>query len=173
MVKFDLVKKYEGQIDLLPSRSTADSAGYDMVAARDYEIPPYDHYFTLPGDEVLLTLSEIADWTKANGTRPTLVSTGVKVYLEPGQYLKLVSRSSFPLKYLLLCANSEGIIDRDYADNPDNEGEIFFQMINLSPYPIKIKRGEKICQGIICEYKITDDDAATGARIGGFGSTGV
>ena len=30
-------------------------------------------------------------------------------------------------------ANGVGIIDADYYNNPDNEGEIFFQLINLSP----------------------------------------
>ena len=63
------------------------------------------------------------------------------------------------------------IIDADYCDNPDNEGEIFFQLINLSPFAIKLNRGDKIGQGIIKTYGITDDDSATGERLGGFGST--
>lgn len=63
------------------------------------------------------------------------------------------------------------IIDADYADNPDNEGEIFFQVINFSPFPIIIKKGEIIGQGIIQKYYTTDDDNATGDRLGGFGST--
>ena len=63
------------------------------------------------------------------------------------------------------------IIDADYYNNPDNEGEIFFQLINLSPYNIILKKGEKIGQGIIKPYLTTEDDAATGDRLGGFGST--
>ena len=63
------------------------------------------------------------------------------------------------------------IIDADYYNNPDNEGEIFFQLINLSPYNIILKKGEKIGQGIIKQYLSTEDDAATGDRLGGFGST--
>ena len=63
------------------------------------------------------------------------------------------------------------IIDADYYNNPDNEGEIFFQLINLSPYNIILKKGEKIGQGIIKQYLTTEDDAATGDRLGGFGST--
>ena len=63
------------------------------------------------------------------------------------------------------------IIDADYADNPDNEGAIFFQVINLSPFPIKLKKGDIIGQGIIHKYEITDGDTATGNRVGGFGST--
>jgi dUTP pyrophosphatase len=35
-------------------------------------------------------------------------------------------RSSSPLKYWIMLANGVGIIDADYYNNPDNEGEIFF-----------------------------------------------
>lgn len=63
------------------------------------------------------------------------------------------------------------IIDADYCDNPDNEGEIFFQFINLSPFAIQLKRGDKLGQGIIHTYGVVDNDAATGERKGGLGST--
>ena len=63
------------------------------------------------------------------------------------------------------------IIDKDYVDNPDNEGEIFFQVINLSPFPIKIEAGDIIGQGIIKRYEKTEDDNPGGKRKGGFGST--
>lgn len=63
------------------------------------------------------------------------------------------------------------IIDSDYADNPDNEGHIYFQIINLSPFDIQLKKGDIIGQGIIKKYLTTDDDTASGKRVGGFGST--
>lgn len=63
------------------------------------------------------------------------------------------------------------IIDADYYNNPDNEGEIFFQIINLSPFNILLHKGDKIGQGIIHKYIKTDDDVENGDRIGGFGST--
>ena len=63
------------------------------------------------------------------------------------------------------------IIDADYADNPDNEGEIFFQFYNLSPFDIVLNKGDIIGQGIIKPFLTTDDDAANGKRVGGFGST--
>ena len=63
------------------------------------------------------------------------------------------------------------VIDADYADNPDNEGEIFFQLYNLSPFDIVLNKGDIIGQGIIKPFLTTDDDAATGKRVGGFGST--
>ena len=81
-------------------------------------------------------------------------------------------RSSTPLKYWLICGNGVGIIDADYCDNPDNEGEIFFQLINLSPFPIKLKKGDIIGQGIVKRYLTTTDEVNNFAvRTGGFGST--
>jgi dUTP pyrophosphatase len=70
-----------------------------------------------------------------------------------------------------MMGNSIGVIDADYYDNPDNEGEIFFQIYNLSPFNIQIKKGEAIGQAIILPYGVTEDDVAGGERTGGFGST--
>lgn len=63
------------------------------------------------------------------------------------------------------------IIDADYYNNPDNEGHIYFQVINLSPISIKIKKGDAIGQGIIMNYNKVYDDHANQLREGGFGST--
>lgn len=181
MIKFEKVSRFK-DIDLpLPTRGTAAAAGYDFVVAEDIIIPAYDPngcglaqtlYKIFPGGRDALTLDEIAMLTKQSQVKPTLVSTGMKCYLEPGTYLELSVRSSTPLKYWLICANSVGIIDADYADNPDNEGEIFFQLINLSPFPIQLKKGDKIGQGIIHRYLTVDnEDPVLTKRVGGFGST--
>ena len=70
-------------------------------------------------------------------------------------------------------ANSTGIIDADYADNEDNEGEIFFQVINLLPVPLKISKGEIIGQAKFVKFEKTENDAEQEKmdRNGGFGST--
>jgi dUTP pyrophosphatase len=86
-------------------------------------------------------------------------------------YLELSVRSSCPLKHWLILANGVGIIDADYYNNPDNEGHIFFQIINLAPFPITLKKGDAIGQGIFKKYYLTDDDTVQGKRTGGFGST--
>lgn len=80
----------------------------------------------------------------------------------------MVKHKSYRIKSL---QDNKLIIDSDYADNPDNEGHIFFQLINLSPFPIKLQKGDIIGQGIIKHYLTTDDDSAIGERTGGFGST--
>ena len=174
MAKFEIVKKYAGANLSLPVRATANSAGYDFEVAEDIIISPYDiekKKLTREYSNIVYTLDEIKDMTKAYSAKPTLVPTGIKCKMAEDEYLEISVRSSCPLKHWLILANGIGIIDSDYYNNPDNEGEIFFQIINLSPFPIKLKKGDKIGQGIIKKYIITEDDAAVGDRTGGFGST--
>lgn len=176
MIKFEKVSRF-ADVDLpMPSRATTNAAGYDFVVAEDIILVPYSFCNKMlelgsPAPTEIHTLAEVANITKTTKAKPQLVSTGMKCYLPEGYYLELSVRSSTPLKHWILLANSVGIIDGDYVDNEANEGEIFFQLINLTPYPIQLRRGDKIGQGIIKKYEITDDDVAGGVRKGGFGST--
>lgn len=175
MIKFEKVKRFENVDITLPERKTANSAGYDFAVAEDIVIPSYEvmrKTMDIPSSIYdIEDLSTVAAFTKNFKFKPTLVPTGVKCALEPDTYLGLTIRSSSPLKYWLMLANGEGIIDADYYGNEDNDGEIFFQIINLSPFNIQLRKGDIIGQGIIKPYLITDDDAAAGVRKGGFGST--
>ena len=179
MAIFEKVSKYADADLAMPVRKTSLSAGYDLVAAEDYIIPSV---FQLAGEaeglwevenDEFVTLSQMAEFTKLTHYRPTLVSTGMKCKLDQGTFLQLSVRSSTPLKHWLMLANGVGIIDADYYNNPDNEGEIFLQIYNLSPFNIQIKKGEAIGQGIILPFGITEDDIVMGDRTGGFGSTNV
>ena len=178
MAKFEVVSKYADAGLALPVRKTKDSAGYDLCAAEDTVIPSMwdqlEAMFTAGGGNpaIIKSLSAMADLTKTTKTKIPLVSTGMKCKLDPGTYLELSVRSSTPLKHWLMLANGVGIIDADYYNNPDNEGEIFLQLINVSPFDIRINKGEAIGQGIIKPYLTTEDDMACGERLGGFGSTG-
>ena len=174
MARFEKVTKYKNEDIAMPVRKTVKAAGYDMVAAEDTLVPPYSALMEELKGEVtddVYTLDDLAAITKKFKVKPTLVPTGMKCKLDPGTYLELSVRSSCPLKYWLIMANSVGIIDGDYYNNSDNEGHIYFQMINLSPVPIIIKKGEAIGQGIIKPYLKVEGDNATGLREGGFGST--
>lgn len=187
MAKFEKVSKF-ADIDItLPERKTAFSAGYDMEVAEDIVIPSYHNLMQAMNSVIaqnivfengqivhnIFTLEDMSNITKTLKIKPTLVSTGMKCQLDPDTYLELSVRSSCPLKYWLILANGVGIIDADYYNNPDNEGEIFFQMINLSPYDIQLHKGDIIGQGIIKPYLTTEDDHASGERLGGHGSTSV
>ncbi|MFT8515052.1 dUTP diphosphatase [Schleiferilactobacillus harbinensis] len=95
-----------------------------------------------------------------------LIPTGIKVKLGRYEYLELVSRSSLPRKRHLVMPNSIGIIDSDYYPH-----EIMGQLWNIGQEPAVINAGDRIMQGIFRSYLLTDNDAATGVRSGGFGST--
>ena len=176
MNKFEVVSRFkDSEINLIPTRKTNGSAGYDFYVAEDIIIPPYyvqlDRMAEARNPITSMELEEVATLTKELNARPTLVSSGVKCQLDEGLYLELSTRSSTPLKYWLILANSVGIIDSDYYNNEDNEGEIFFQLINLSPWSIRLKAGDCIGQGIIKQYDLTDNDFTDKIRKGGFGST--
>ena len=184
MAKFELISKYEGydsSVNLFPRRKTAESAGYDFFVAEDTIIPPIEELQNLIFSKVLeetdgyvypVTLDEMGDLTKSLGAKPTLVPTGVKAQLDPGTYLELSVRSSCPLKYWLIMANSVGIIDGDYYNNPDNDGHFILSIINTSNAVQRIPARSRVAQAVFVKYLTVDDDNATGERVGGIGSTG-
>ena len=144
MAKFKVVKRIEEAIKL-PVRSTKYSAGYDFYAVED---------------------------THVSSKGVTYVKTGVKVKLDNDEFLMLCNRSSNPGKKELVLINGVGIIDADYYGNSDNDGEIAFAFQSLNESGSFIKKGDKIGQGIIMKYGVTEDDFPGGTRLGGFGSTG-
>jgi len=145
---FEIAKGFEEKGINLPIRKTKYSAGYDVEAAEDTVIPSFK-----------------------KGINPTLVKTGIKAYMQDDEMLLLYNRSSNPKKKGLILANSVGVVDKDYYGNPDNDGHIMFAFYNIKEEDVLIKKGEAIGQAIFQKYLTTDDDAAEGERIGGFGST--
>ena len=154
---FEIVSKYLNQGLIIPKRATDGSAGYDFSSAVDITIP-----------SIWKQSKEDSDILAS-----TLVATGIKAYMPENEYLMLVNRSSNPLKRNLTLPNGIGIIDSDYYDNPNNEGEIFVQLINYGLKDYEIKKGERIAQGIFSNYQtIDDEEKSLNKRTGGFGSTG-
>ena len=145
---FEIAKGFENLNINLPVRKTKYSAVYDIEAAEDCIIPAFKR-----------------------GAKPTLVKTGLKAYMEDDEMLLLYNRSSNPGKKGLVLANGVGVVDKDYYGNPDNDGAIMFAFFNLKDEDVEIKKGDAIGQGIFQKYFVTDDDIASGERLGGFGST--
>ena len=145
---FEVAKGFEDKEINLPERKTKYSAGYDIEAAEDTIIPSFK-----------------------KGMKPTLVKTGLKVYMRDNEYVMLANRSSNPGKKGLILANSVGIIDKDYYGNQDNDGHVMFAFYNIKEEDIEIKKGECIGQAIFMPFLVTDNDQAEGKRSGGFGST--
>ncbi len=145
---FEIVKGYENKNINIPVRKTSLSAGYDIESAEEIVIPSF-----------------------RMGTKPTLIKTGLKCYMENDEYLMLVNRSSNPVKRGLVLANSVGIIDADYYNNPDNDGHLMYAFYNYSKEDITIKKGDTIGQAIFMKYLLVDNDSSNDERKGGFGST--
>ena len=145
---FEVAKGFENEGINLPKRKTKYSAGYDIEAAEDVVIPSFK-----------------------KGMNPTLVKTGIKAYMQDDEALMLYNRSSNPKKKGLILANSVGVVDKDYYENPDNDGHIMFAFYNIKDEDTIVKKGDAIGQGIFQKYFISDNDKAEGERVGGVGST--
>ena len=192
-MRFERVQKYPDAV--IPTRATEKAAGYDLYAAEDTVIPSYiemmrdieyantpssgevfEALFTNPSSFTMNKFENIHDALskeRFKDYRPTLVPTGIKIYLDDDKSFDIQARSSLPRKNWLIVANAPGLIDADYVDNPDNEGQIYVQLINLAPFPFTIKKGEKFAQGVIRQYFTVDNDIPGEKRVGGFGSTGA
>ena len=174
MASFEFVTRHKDCGLYLPKYATPGSAGVDLAAVEDTVIPSYYSLMNSLQDKAkgdFFSLDQMAKLTKETHAKPTLISTGLKCCLSKDEYLKIVVRSSTPLKYWLILANSEGVIDSDYYNNADNEGEIYIQVINLSPFDLNIKKGETIAQGLIMPVNHAKCAIKSEERVGGFVST--
>lgn len=130
----------------LPTRADVASAGYD---------------FYLPKDVILLPAQK------------TLIFTDVKAYMQPDEVLQLFIRSSLAIKQGLMLPNNVGIIDASYYSNPGNDGNIGIALVNTSGISVKLRKGDRVIQGIFTKFFVADvDETAKTERTGGFGSSG-
>lgn len=169
---FEIVTKYSDKGITLPKRATKGSAGYDFSAAVDITIPSIWNALMKNNGLAMMQEGKVVEDNKTF-LKSTLVPTGIKAYMPETEYLMLVNRSSNPLKNHLSLPNGIGIIDSDYYGNPNNEGEIFVQLINYGLEDYTVKKGDRIAQGIFTPYAIIDDEMDEfNVRTGGFGSSG-
>jgi dUTP pyrophosphatase len=137
----------------IPKYQTPGSAGFDLHALEDVTIEP-------------------------GQTKP--VRTGLAFDVGPGYELQIRPRSGLSLKTPLRVANSPGTVDSDFR------AEVAVLLWNSSTVSgpnealitIKIKKGDRIAQGVVCPIVQADmlvvdylDDTIRGK--GGFGSTGT
>ena len=146
----------------IPRRATAGSAGYDFYAPIGiYALPVTDLQFS-------------------RSYRKYIIPTGIKVDMgncplfsknQPFvPVLQLYPRSSYGTKYGMHLLNTVGIIDKDYYNNPKNEGHI----IVMAEFHDKviIEPGDAFCQGVFTVACLTEnDEPVENERTGGFGST--
>ena len=129
----------------LPKRSTMKSAGYDIKSIEDGIIKPGE---------------------------AKSFKTGLKVIMNDDEVLYIYSRSSQGYKYNVSLANSVGVIDSDFYNNPSNEGHFQVRLINLGDKDYIVNIGDRIAQGVFMKYLTVDDEEEIKSeRKGGLGST--
>ncbi|MDH3734696.1 MAG: dUTP diphosphatase [Gemmatimonadota bacterium] len=154
----------------VPSRSTDESAGYDVRAylrggpIRVYRGPAGDVSKEMPeaSDDGLRLVLEPGD--------RALVPTGFKARLPSGYEAQIRMRSSLAWKRGLIVPNAPGTVDADYPH------EWFVLVLNAAPEPLAIEHGERIAQIVLNRYEVLPWEAGevgiSTDRRGGLGSTG-
>ena len=128
----------------LPKRATKHSVAYDFYSPISVTIQPGEKAF---------------------------IWTDVKAHMYYDNALLINVRSSMG-KQPIMISNTQGWIESDYCDNPDNDGNIGFNLLNLGNTPYEITAGDRRGQGMFVKYFITNDDDVHNERNGGYGSTG-
>jgi len=129
----------------LPKYETAGAAGFDLASSVEMVVPP---------------------------GAVMLVPTGLVIAVPPGHVLGIFARSSTPLKRGLMVANGVGLVDSDYCGPED---EIKIEVLNFTPAPVRIGRGDRLAQGVILPFvraEWSERDTPSAPTRGGFGSTG-
>lgn len=148
-IKFEYVSRVLEQNNnfSLPVKGSKNAAGYDFINPEEVTIQPKEIKY---------------------------VKTGIKAMFPDNITLLLFNRSSNPKKKNLILINGVGVVDADYYNNEDNEGEIAFAFYNISAIPLTIQKGEKLGQGMFIKYEDISDynSENVNERKGGFGSTG-
>jgi len=98
-----------------------------------------------------------------------LISLGIQVEFSSDFYLRLAPRSSMDKKGINLLA---GVVDSDYR------GELKVMLVNNTSEHYHIKKGDRICQGILTRIHTPDIEIVeylsySDRGQGGFGSTGI
>lgn len=130
----------------LPKRMTKNSAAYDFFSPVSKIIEP-------------------------NGVLK--ISTGIKIFMQPDEVFHFYTRSGWGTKYGIILRNNVAVLDSDYYNNPDNEGELFITLLNTGEESFQIQKGDRFCQGLFQKYLVAGTEFDTEKeRKGGLGSTG-
>lgn len=136
----------------IPIKGSAGAAGYDLFAYSAEGYKDNEQWTVRPGEVVK-------------------VHTGIAAEIPDGCFVGIYARSGLGIKHGIVPSNCVGVIDSDYR------GEIIVALYNHSFNTFEFKKGDRIAQMILQEYKnadvcIVDELNETDRGAGGFGSTG-
>ena len=156
---------------IVPTRATAQSAGYDVrayLAGGSVRVHRGERGETVRVDPTTGHAGRLSLELRA-GDR-ALVPTGFRARLPDGYEAQIRMRSSLAWKRGLTVPNAPGTVDADYPD------EWFVLVLNAAPHTIRIEHGERIAQIVLHRYEVAswEEGAVTMStdRAGGLGSTG-
>lgn len=129
----------------LPIRGSYNAAAYDFFSPISFIIKPGEKF---------------------------MIKTGIKSYFQNDEGLYFITRSGNGAKRRVTLANSVGLIDSDYYNNSDNEGEISLALVNDGDEDFVVNIGDRIAQAWFSKVLLVDDDNTLGSRKSGFGSSG-
>ena len=142
---------------ILPTRAHSTDAGLDLYSREDKMIPSRN--MAMMGYEDTPIPAEIG----------VTFDTGVHIAFDPGTYGKIESKSGLNVKYSVVSCG--GVIDEGYT------GSITVKLYNMGNKPYRVRKGDKIAQLVIMEYKTPKIELVshldeTERGDGAFGSTG-
>ena len=157
------------ELEILFSDQSLSKLELNYTNNSDNEQPEYayesDSGFDLRSTEEL--------WVQANDRK--LIPTGLRFDIPEGYEIQVRSKSGLALKQGLMVLNSPGTVDSGY------QGEVKVIIFNTTNERIKIEKGQKIAQAVLCPVvngkwvnlvkvkEIGEKDRNNN----GFGSTGI
>lgn len=145
-----------------PKRGTQGSAGYDFYL-------PLAYCTFMPSSRNPSCL--------INPGERLFIWTDVKAYMFMDEALFIFNRSSMGIKHGLELTNGVIIIDSDYFENENNDGNICIELKNITDHQIILPASDdkgkrtRIAQGVFMPYLLADNDNVKTVRRGGIGST--
>lgn len=157
----------------IPEYATKGSAGADFFCAKSVVIPSiWRMMFKCIKDAFKSDKLLWKEKMDKKLVQPTLVHTGIKSNMQDDEVLYLYNRSSNPMKLGLVLANGVGVVDSDYYNNVNNDGEIMFAFYNFMPWDVTLMAGDKVGQGVFSKFlRATNAGVKDCDRVGGIGST--
>lgn len=141
----DKFRKHPDKNIVLPEHATSESAGADIRTPVKLIIPPFGR---------------------------VIVATDIKAFMKSGEFLSIHIRSSIGIKKGLVLSNVTGIIDKDFYENEDNDGNIHLALTNLTDKQVVVEENERVAQGIFEQFLKIGGQTTSRKRKGGIGSSG-
>jgi dUTP pyrophosphatase len=152
------MKTYQPTMTIKYSKSNSDAISPEYVYPTDsgFDLYSTEELYIEPFDRIL-------------------VPTGLHIDIPENYEIQVRSKSGLALKQGLMVLNSPGTVDQGYT------GEIKVILFNTTKETIKIEKGQKIAQAVVCPVvcgkwitlkqvsNITEKDRSDN----GFGSTGI